>query len=78
MPHPDAEIQKAIDEAREIVRQDKILASHKELHAKWDKVHPPEPTPDPDQPPAPDPKDPPADPPKGRKGLWWPTDDSNS
>lgn len=77
MPHPDPDIQKAIDEAREIVRQDKILASHKALHDKWDKQYPQAPEPPEGAPPAPDPKNPPADPPK-KKGLWWPEDDSNS
>lgn len=75
MPHPDKDIQAAIDEARRIVREDKLVASHREIRDRFDKHFPPETPEDPNVPPAPDKKDPPPDPPK-RKGVWWPDDNS--
>jgi hypothetical protein len=79
MPDIDPAIKAEIAEARRILREDKLIASHKELRDRFDKQYPPDPAadppqdpPNPDQPPAPDPKDPPADPPsEPRKSKWW-------
>jgi hypothetical protein len=74
MPHKDPDIQAAIDEARRIVREDKVIAGQRELYARFDKHFPAaDPAPDPanpNQPPAPEPADPP-DPAPKKKGIWW-------
>lgn len=58
-------IKREIAAARQILREDRLLA-------KLNKHFPDDPPPhDPkDGPPPPDPKDPPADPPK-KRGIWW-------
>jgi hypothetical protein len=58
----EAVIKREIARARQIIREDLMLA-------KLTKAFPDEPPKDPDQPPPPPPKDP-ADPPK-RRGVWW-------
>lgn len=57
-------IRREIAAARQILREDRILA-------KLNKHFPDEPVHDPKNgPPPPDPKDPPTGPPE-RKGIWW-------
>jgi hypothetical protein len=76
MPHKDPEIQAAIDEARRIVREDKVLEGQRKLHERFNKQYPEEPEVPEGTPPAPEPVKPgdkPTDPPKKRK-LWWPED----
>jgi hypothetical protein len=58
----EAAIRKEINRARQILREDKILA-------KLGKHFPDEPVTDPDAPPVPPRKDP--EPGPVRKGLWW-------
>jgi hypothetical protein len=58
----EAIIKREIARARQIIREDKMLA-------KLARAFPDEPPANPDQPPPPPAKDP-ADPPK-RRGVWW-------
>lgn len=58
----EALVKREIARARQIIREDRILA-------KLDRHFPDEPPADPDQPPPPPDKDPP-EPPK-KRGVWW-------
>lgn len=64
------QIKAEIAEARRMVREDKLLASHTRLQAKLDKHFPDEPAEPPEgAPPAPEPHDP--EPPKKPTSKWW-------
>jgi hypothetical protein len=79
MPDLDPAIKAEIAEARRIIREDKLIASHKEIRDRFDKHFPaddgndssnPDPAANPNQPPAPEPQDPP-EPEPDRKSRWW-------
>jgi len=66
-----AELKTQLDEARRILKEDRVLAHNARMDERWRRVHGEDPpVAPPGSPPAPDPKDPPVDPPK-KKGIWW-------
>lgn len=70
-------VRREISRARQILREDRVIAAHRELLSRLSRLdpkpgssgNPPEPG-SPGNPPAPNPKDPPADPPP-KRGVWW-------